>query len=227
VDEFIARQAERNVKLTHDHCLAVENALKEYERLCFLVGVGEGAQLPPKLRTLEGAAADLVGAIKDVQNEEGYIWEHLSSEAEFPLNNLERLLEECEKVNREVLRRSRAQTKAFLLNRLLSKLAEIYTAATGKRATISKASATKRDPFPGGKGGPFLSFARAALSYLPAEFRPAEKTLRGLGSRFERQTSKEEAGRVIPINWVGLPYPPLARPNWKASAFRRLTGKRP
>ena len=52
-DEFITQLTERGIKLESRHCLAVENTLKEYERFCYLTKLGEGKQLPPKLRKLE------------------------------------------------------------------------------------------------------------------------------------------------------------------------------
>jgi hypothetical protein len=57
------------------HCLAVENALKEYERLGYLTEIGEGKQLPPKLRKLEDAIRCLKTSIEAVHEEEGHIWE--------------------------------------------------------------------------------------------------------------------------------------------------------
>jgi hypothetical protein len=54
------------------------------------------------------------------------------------VDGLEQLVEQCRKLNGEIVQRSNAQIKAFFLNRLLNKLANIYTAATGRRATISK-----------------------------------------------------------------------------------------
>jgi hypothetical protein len=226
-DEFITQLAERGIKLESRHCLAVENTLKEYERFCYLTGIGEGKQLPPKLRKLEDAIKCLKMSIEAVREEEGYIWEYLLDKSNAEIRRLGQLLEQCEKLNREVPRRTAAQIRASLLNRLVNKLAEIYTAATGKRATISKGAPTKRDPFLGGRGGRFPQFLREALKYLPDECKPAEKTIRGIGSRFERMKEEKKAGKVISPNWIGLPYPGLAKPNWKESAFRRITSKRP
>ena len=225
--EFIADQEQRNITLRPRDCIAVENALKEYERFCYLTKIGEGKQLPPKLRKLEDAIRCLKTSIEAVREEEGHPWEYLIDKSDAKLSRLEQLLEQCEKLNREVPRRSAAQIKASLLNRLVNKLAEIYTAATGNRATISKGAPTKRDAFPGGRGGRFPQFLRAALHYLPDECRPAEKTVRGIGSRFERMKQEKKAGKMISPNWIGLPYPGLAQPNWKDHYFRRITGKRP
>jgi hypothetical protein len=226
-DEFIAQLAERGIKLESRHCLAVENTLKEYERFCYLTKLGEGKQLPPKLRKLADAIRCLKISIEAVREEEGYIWEYLIDKSNAELRRLEQLLEQCEKLNREVPRRTAAQIRASLLNRLVNRLADIYTAATGKPATISKGAPTKKDPYPGGRGGRFPQFLREALKYLPDECRPAEKTIRGIGSRFERMKQEKKAGKVISPNWIGLPYPGLAKPNWRESAFRRITSKRP
>jgi hypothetical protein len=225
--EFIAQQEQRNITLRPRDCIAVENALKEYERFCYLTRIGEGKQLPPKLRKLEDAIKCLQMSIEAVREEEGYIWEYLLDKSNAEIRRLGQLLEQCEKLNREVPRRTATQIRAALLNRLVNKLAEIYTAATGKRATISKGAPTKRDPFLGGRGGRFPQFLREALKYLPDECKPAEKTIRGIGSRFERMKEEKKAGKVISPNWIGLPYPGLAKPNWKESAFRRITSKRP
>ena len=225
--EFIAQQEQRNITLRPRDCIAVENALKEYERFCYLTGIGEGKQLPPKLRKLEDAIKCLKMSIEAVREEEGYIWEYLLDKSNAEIRRLGQLLEQCEKLNREVPTRTAAQIKASLLNRLVNNLAEIYTAATGKRATISKGAPTKRDPFLGGRGGRFPQFLREALKYLPDECKPAEKTIRGIGSRFERMKQEKKAGKVISPNWIGLPYPGLAQPNWKDHYFRRITSKRP
>ena len=133
-------------------------------------------------------------------------------------------MEQCRKLNGEIVERSSAEIKAFFLNKLLNRLANIYTAATGRRATISKSGGVL---YPGGRGGRFAQFARAALKYLPDKSRPADKTISGIGSRFLRMEDDRKAGKVIPPNWIGLPYSPLAKPNWKQNQLRQLTGKRP
>jgi hypothetical protein len=223
-EEFIARMRERRINLTEQDCRSVEHALKEYERFSFLIKIGEGHQLAPKLRKLEDAVTCLTRSIEAVREEEGYIWEDLVFKSGARIDGLGQLLEQCRKLNGEIPKRSKAQIKAFFLNRFLNKLANIYTAATGNRATISKSGGVR---YPGGRGGRFAQFARAALKYLPDDSRPAEKTISGIGSRFLRMADDRKAGKVIPPNWIGLPYSPLAKPNWKQNQLRRLTGKRP
>lgn len=227
VAEFTAQQREQRISLTHENCLSVENALREYERLCYLTKIGEGRQLPGKLRKLEDAVRCLKNNIEAIRDEEGYIWEYLLDQSEANLGGLEQLLVQCEALNSKIPKRDKKQIKAQLLNRLLNRLAEIYTTATGKPARISKGAPTKHDPYPGGRGGRFAQFLRAAVKYLPDECRPAEKTIRGIGSRFDRMKQEEKAGKTISPNWIGLPYPALARSNWKENQFRRVAGKRP
>jgi hypothetical protein len=227
VDKFIAQQRERGVKLDPKHCRAVENALKEYERLHFLVEIGEGKQLPTKLLKLEGALRCLKASISAVREEEGYLWEHLLDKSDAQIGGLQDMLKATETLNKSIPRYTAPQKRARLLNRLTRKLADIYTEATGKPATTSKGVPSKRDPFLGGRGGRFPQFLRAALSCLPDERRPAEKTIRGIGSRFERINADDKAGKTISPNWIGLPYPALALPNWKRNFIRQRTGKRP
>ena len=108
--EFIARQEQRNITLRPRDCIAVENALKEYERFCYLTGIGEGKQLPPKLRKLEDAIKCLKMSIEAVREEEGYIWEYLLDKSNAEIRRLGQLLEQCEKLNREVPRRTAAKS---------------------------------------------------------------------------------------------------------------------
>jgi hypothetical protein len=225
--DFFAEQEKGGIKFSKQHCLAVENALKEYERFCYLTKMGEGQALPAKLRKLEDTLRCMITSVDAVSEEEGNIWEDLLYKSDAKISSLERLLDECEKLNRKIPKLTKPQRRKRLLNRLVSNLANIYTAATGKRATISKGAPSKRDPFLGGRGGRFPLFLRTAVKYLPDECRPADKTITGIASRFERMKKEEKAGRAISPNWIGLPYPGLARPNWKESVFRRLTGKRP
>ena len=226
-EDFIARLKGRGINLTEQHCRSVEAALKRYERFCYLTKIGEGKQLVPKLRNLENAVRCLKMSIDAVREEEGYVWEELVDKSGAQIEGLGELLEQCEQLNRQIPKRTKAQIKAFFLNRLVTELEKIYVRATGKTATISKGTPTKRDPFTGGRGGRFAHFLRSALTYLPDEFRPTGKTISGLGSRFTRIEIDRKAGKVISPKWIGLPYSPLAKPDWKENQFRRLTGKRP
>lgn len=221
---FIAQLKERGINLTEQHCRSVEAALKRYERFCYLTKIGEGKQLVPKLRNLEDAVRFLKKSIEAIQEEEGYVWEELVDKSGAQIAGLGELLEQCEQLNRQIPELTKAQ---IILNRLVTELEEIYVRATGKKATISKGTPTKRDPFTGGRGGRFAHFLRSALGYLPDEFRPTDKTLSGIGSRFTRIQTDRKAGKVNSPKWIGRPYPPLAQPNWKQNQLRRLTGKRP
>ena len=223
-DEFIAQLRQRGVELTPAHCRAVENALKEYERFCYLVEIGEGKQLPVKLRKLEQDLRTAEESLAAVRQEEGYIWEYLADKSGVDIDCLRNLLNSTAALNRSI---PRPQTRKRLLDRLMRRLADIYTEATGKRATVSKGVASRRDPYPGGRGGRFPAFVRAALSCLPKECRPGAKRISGIGSRFARIEADARAGKTISPNWIGLPYPALARPNWRTNVLRQRTGKRP
>jgi hypothetical protein len=129
---------------------------------------------------------------------------------------LQKLLAAME--NLSIPRYTAPQKKALVLNRLTRKLAKIYTEATGRRATVSG--------FSGRKGGRFPQFVGAALNCLPDKWRPHKSRISGMGSRIARM-NKEDAGKTISLKWIGLPYPALARSNWKNDFFRKRSGKRP
>jgi hypothetical protein len=227
VDQFIWQQREGGVDLGRRHCLAVENALREYERFHYLVEIGEGKQLPPKLLKMEKALRVANKSIAAVREEEGYIWEYLVDQSGVEGDFLQDLLTATEKLNKSTRKYDPKQINARLLSGLMRRLADIYTEATRRPARISKGVPSRRDPFQGGRGGPFLRFARAALAQLPSHCRPRDQTISGVGSRFERIMADAKAGRPISPHWIGLPYPALARPSWKKNTFRQRTGKKP
>lgn len=216
-EDFAALQKRSEVKLTRAQCLSVEAALRQYEHLVFLKRRGEGKQLKKELVRLEAATVTFINSTSAVKNEPGHIWEYLLDKSNAEINRLELFLKECQKLQKEIAKRK----GDFFLDSLLRGLADVYTRATGRRATINKGAATERDP--GGKGGRFLRFARAAIKFLPENFQPKDKQLSGLGSRFDRM---KKSG-IRPYMWVGGPYPGLARPWYKNSDIHRLTKQGP
>lgn len=207
------------VELTQTQCLSIETALRQYEHLVFLKRRGEGKQLKKELVRLQAATTTFIKSISAVQNEPGHIWEYLLDKSNAEISCLESLLKECQQLQKETAKRK----NDFFLDSLLGGLADVYTKATGRPATISKGAPTERDPSPGGKGGRFLRFARAAIKFLPENFQPKDKQLSGLGSRFDRM---KKSG-IRPYMWVGGPYPGLARPWYKNSDIHRLTKRGP
>jgi hypothetical protein len=138
VDDFIGQQREAGVGLGRRHALAVENALREYERFRYLGEIGEGKQLPAKLLKLEEVLREAKESIAAVGEEEGYIWEYLLDQSGVDGDCLQDLLTAVSRLNNSIIKYNPAQAKARILERLMRRLADIYTDATGRPARISK-----------------------------------------------------------------------------------------
>jgi hypothetical protein len=132
--DFITQQEQEGVKLTQKQCSAIENALREYESLSRLREAGVGRELKKSLRELEAAIAVLIKKRDVVENEPGHLWGYLLGKSDAEISGLEKLLKEIERLNRAVARPGRKAD--FFLDSLLNRLGDIYTEATGRRATI-------------------------------------------------------------------------------------------
>jgi len=204
--DFALLEAEGKVKLPREQRAAVENALKEYEFLRVLKEAGEGAALKKALLKLQAKTEQLIASIQAVRDEPGHIWEYLLAESDAKVSGLPSLLTKCKELNQRVARPG--AKKDFILNSLLSRLADIFMQAHGRGTGISHAD---------GRGGRFLNFAFAASKCLPRNFQPHSKAALGVRWDRARKVQREEKGQVH--MWVGGPHPASAKPWFGKTKF--------
>jgi hypothetical protein len=206
--DFDVFESKGRVRLSPEHRAAVERELKEYEFLRFLEERGVGTAHKKALLKLEAMTEKFVGSIEAVRNKPGHIWEYLLAESGAEVSGLPSLLTKCKELNKRVARSGRKRD--MFLDRLLSRLADIFLQAGGRSTNISHGAKA-------GRGGHFLEFAFAVLEHLPRQYRPQSKN--ALGVRWERILKNQKSGKMRAYTWVGRPHPSSAKPWFEKTQF--------
>jgi hypothetical protein len=186
----------------------VEREVKEYEFLRSLEESGVGTAHKKALLKLEATTEKFIESIEAVTNKPGHIWEYLLAESGAEVSGLPSLVTTCKELNKRVGRSGRKRD--VFLDRLLSRLADIFLQAGGRSINISHGAKT-------GRGGRFLEFAFAALERLPRQYRPQSKY--ALGVRWERILKNQKTGEMRAYTWVGRPHPSSAKPWFEKTQF--------